>query len=56
MATHSNILAWRIPIGKSLVGYSPWGCLELDMTETLYSLGSFTLLDPTFPEITPSHH
>ena len=26
MATHSGILAWRIPQGqKSLVGYSPWG-------------------------------
>ena len=23
-ATHSNILAWRIPGQKSLVGYSPW--------------------------------
>ena len=26
MATHSSILAWRIPWQKSLVGYSPWGC------------------------------
>ena len=24
MATHSNILAWRIPWTRSLVGYSPW--------------------------------
>ena len=24
MATHSSILAWRIP-WMSLVGYSPWG-------------------------------
>ena len=25
-ATHSSILAWRIPQGqRSLVGYSPWG-------------------------------
>ena len=25
MATHSSILAWRIPHGqRSLVGYSPW--------------------------------
>ena len=23
-ATHSNILAWRIPMDRSLVGYSPW--------------------------------
>ena len=32
MATHSSILAWRIPRARSLVGYSPWGCKELDMT------------------------
>ena len=32
MATHSRILAWRIPM-DSLVGYSPWGHKELDMTE-----------------------
>ena len=30
MVTHST-LAWRIP--WRLVGYSPWGCKELDMTE-----------------------
>ena len=24
-ATHSSILAWRIPRTGSLVGYSPWG-------------------------------
>ena len=34
MATHSSILAWRIPPGqRSLANYSPWGCKELDMTE-----------------------
>ena len=34
MATHSSILAWRNPHGqRSLVGYSPWGCKELDMME-----------------------
>ena len=26
MATHSCILAWRIPGQRSLVGYSPWDC------------------------------
>ena len=30
MATHSSILAWRIQGERSLVGYSPWGCKELD--------------------------
>ena len=34
MATHSNILAWEIP-QKILVGYSPWGCKELDTNERL---------------------
>ena len=29
MATHSSILAWRIP----WTVYSPWGCKESDMTE-----------------------
>ena len=33
MATQSSILAWRIPWKRSLAGYSPWGCKELDMTE-----------------------
>jgi len=35
MATHSSILAWRIPMdrGRNLVGYSPWGRKELDTTE-----------------------
>ena len=43
MATHSTILAWRIPwteepgegggSGGNGGGYSPWGCKELDTTE-----------------------
>ena len=33
MATHSSILAWRIPMDRGAVGYSPWGLKELDMTE-----------------------
>ena len=32
-ATHSSILAWRIPGQRSLVGYSPWCCKESDVTE-----------------------
>ena len=30
MAIHSSVLSWRI-----LVGYSPWGHKESDMTERL---------------------
>ena len=33
MATHSSILAWRIPWTGSMAGYSPWGHKDLDMTE-----------------------
>ena len=33
MATHSSILAWRIPWTEEPGGYSPWGHKELDMTE-----------------------
>ena len=25
MATHSSVLAWKIPWKRSLAGYSPWG-------------------------------
>ena len=32
MATHSSILAWKIP-QRSLAGYSPWGHKESDTTE-----------------------
>ena len=35
MATHSSILAWRIPWTRSLAGYRPWGHKESDMTEQL---------------------
>ena len=35
IATHSSILAWRIPMERRLEGYTPWGCKELDMTEQL---------------------
>ena len=38
MATHFSILAWKIPWMEELVGYSPWGCKELDTTELLHSL------------------
>ena len=34
MATHSSILAWRIPWTKGAWQYSPKGCKELDTPET----------------------
>ena len=33
MATHSSVLAWRIPGTGNLVGCRLWGCTESDMTE-----------------------
>ena len=33
MATHSSILAWRIPWIEDLASYSPWGHKELYMIE-----------------------
>ena len=43
MATHSSILAWQSHGQRTLVGYSPWGCKESDMTEQLYFLENITL-------------
>ena len=36
MATHSNILAWRIPWTEEPGGYSPRGRKQSDMTEWLH--------------------
>ena len=33
MATHSSVLAWRIPGRRSLVGCRLWGRIESDTTE-----------------------
>ena len=36
LATHSSVLAWRIPIDRGAWwAYSPWGGNELDTTEQL---------------------
>ena len=44
MATHSSILAWRIPWTRSLVGYSPWGHKESDTTERLNKLDLYMFI------------
>ena len=33
MATHSSVLGGKFHGQRSLAGYSPWGCKELDTTE-----------------------
>ena len=35
MATHSSVLAWRIPWTEEPGGLHPWGCKESDTTEQL---------------------
>ena len=40
-ATHSSILAWKIPWTEQPVGYSPWGHKESDRTEQLIHKGSY---------------
>ena len=52
MATHSSILAWKIP-QRTLAGYSAWGCKELDMTEqpALSTFFTFTLIKMLFSSL-----
>ena len=50
MATHSSILAWKIPWTRNLVGYSPQSCKELDMTERLSS--TCMILTVSYPRVT----
>ena len=44
IATHSSTLAWESHGQRSLAGYSPWDCKELDTTEQLSLLGSYPIL------------
>ena len=46
MVTHPSILAWRIPGQRSLVGYSPWGHKESDMTKQLSTHSILQLVSP----------
>ena len=48
MATHSNILAWKISRQRSLVGYSPWVHKESD-TEYSTQTSPSNLPDPHQP-------
>ena len=33
MATHSSVLAWKIPLIEEPGGLQSWGCKELETTE-----------------------
>ena len=46
MTIHSSILAWKIPLERSLAGYSPWGHKELDTAEHACIALSFQNLKP----------
>ena len=56
MATHSSILAWKIP-QRTLAGYSAWGCKELDMTEqpAFSTFFTFTLIKMLFSSLWPTY-
>ena len=51
MATHSSILAWKVPWTEGLVGYSPWSHKESDRTEQL----TLTLIREKLGKTHPSH-
>ena len=44
MATHSNILAWRVPWTEELGGLQSMGCQESDITELLH-FGALRILN-----------
>ena len=37
MATHSSVLAWKVPWTEEPTSYSPWDYKELDMTECIHT-------------------
>ena len=45
MATHSSVLAWRIPGTGEPDGLRLWGCTESDTTERLHFHFSFHALE-----------
>jgi len=56
MATHSSVLAWRIPgTGGSLVGCCLWGRTESDTTEATWQQLPVlqTCIEPDFPFCPP---
>ena len=69
MATHSSVLAWRIPGTGSLVGCRLWGCTESDTTKATqqqqqqYGIQkdgteesiSRARIEPTFPAVEAQH-
>ena len=52
MATHSSVLAWRIPGTGSLVGCHLWGRTELDMTEATWQQAAGCTTSPFSEEET----
>ena len=51
MATHSSILPGESRGQRSLVGYSPWGCKQLDRTEQISKhTHTPTSFPPAYPE------
>ena len=55
VATHSNILAWKIPWTEGTDGYSPWSHKESDTSEGLILCSIYTTL-PKHPLIQQHMH
>ena len=56
MATHSSVLAWRIPGTGSLVGCRLWGRTESDTTEAMQQQQQASLcITNQLPEFTQAH-
>ena len=54
MATHSSVLAWRIPWTEEPGGLRSWGHNELDTTEQLtlsFLFSYFLICDVTFLKV-----
>ena len=53
MATHSRIIAWKIPGMEEPGSSNPWGCKELDRTEQLtLLLSAFFMVQLSHPYMT----
>ena len=51
MASHSSILAWRIPWKRSLVDLSPWVRKESDTTEAIQRGHTYIIVISVFPRV-----
>ena len=51
MATHSSLLAWRIPWTEEREGYSPWGQKELNTIDQLIHTHIHVAQNPCYSRV-----